>query len=218
MDMKTEKIILNKNDLFITENDIQEIINSYCDDLKIKSPADLKAQQFSGLCHIIGLTLFPNRKQLKQRENIYNNNTCNCNAYDMDILNSMLDYYVILCQKYNKIVQYTDYCYLCNIPYDVVNMYIYNIHNNSKALEGNDFNNINLRVGKRLEELAKQSYFNRLSDNNNAIAQIQYGRSKGYIDIQDDARTHANINLTLSADDLPKLTRKQERLQDQNGS
>lgn len=213
-----EEIVLNKNDLLVTKTDIQKIIDSYCDELNIKKPSDLKAQQFSGLCHVIGLSLFPNRQQLKQRENIYNNNTTTCNAYDTDILNALLDYFIVMCQMYNKIVQYTDFCYFCNIPYDVVNQYIYSVNNNTSRLNTNDFNNVSLKIGKRLEELAKQSYFNRLSDNNNAIAQIQYGRSKGYIDIQDDARTHANINLTLSADDLPKLTRKQERLTSENDS
>lgn len=199
----TETILINKADYLLTTADIQNAIDTYCDELNIKSPADLTAQQFSGLCHVIGNRFFDNRV-LRNTTPIYSaphGGTSTCNSYDADTMLTLAEYYILLCQTANKIPSFTDFAYLCHVPRDS----IYAWYDNSERYS----NPTNIRIAKMIHDASEQAYFNRLSDNKNAIAQIQYGRSKGFLNDLDTTRP-GTTTIVLSADDLPKLKRKEQ--------
>lgn len=196
--------------------------------LSVNDPQDLTSQQYSGLCNYIGTKFFKGTGCLLCHELIRKTRYMT-SGYILipELIDKLLDVYVFLCQTYSKKVSKYDFSLFCGISYITLDrwynedinelnntdVYINNINNN--IIHDND-NDIDIDLGRikeqkqiiiqKLYDHSRESYFNQLGDNKNAIAQIQYGRSKGYISAMEDERKNMHISVSLSAADLPKLT------------
>ena len=223
---KQENYIINNSRLKLTIYDVLQAIQDYCIQCDVGKPEALTSQQFSGLCNYIGTMFFKTSKALFLHEPNRRAGIYNTSGYLLipALIDRLLDIYISLCQRYNKNISIYDFALFIGIEYhtflrwndeDIDTQDIYINNNNDSVIYDSDnniyINSVSLKTEKymlfqKLYNHSKESYFNKLSDNKNAIAQIQYGRSKGFISALEDTRNSVQVKLSLSADDLPKLT------------
>ena len=118
-----ENITENASDV-ITAGDIldtfERLAESYCIECKVETVSDLTQLQFSGLCmYIYANFLKHHKRDLLQSEVLYDiPNTfisSNYNSYDIDKLYIILQCFVYLSNKYNKIPTSHGFLYLTGI-------------------------------------------------------------------------------------------------------
>lgn len=221
---KQENYIINNSRLKLTIDDILQAVSDYCIQCDVSKPEALTSQQFSGLCNYIGTMFFKTSKALFLHEPNRETGVFYTSGFMLipALIETLLDVYIFLCQRYNKKISVYDFGLFIGsdsmslnrwLNEDINDMDI-NI-NNSRVIFDSD-NNIYINmdeikkrkyfIAQKIYNNAKESFFNALGDNKNAIAQIQYGRSKGFISALEDTRSSVQVKLSLSADDLPKLT------------
>lgn len=219
---KIENYVINNSRLKLRFVDIENALQEYCMILNIDDPQKLTSQQYSGFCNYVGTKYFKNSGCLLCHEIVRKAMfPTSGNVLIPALIDRLLDVYVFLCQRYSKKISAYDFSLFCGIALDTLQTWtnedeIYNsndIQNNVIYDKDNDiyidFGTIKhdkFLIVQKLYNHSKESYFNILSDNKNAIAQIQYGRSKGFINAMEDARNNIQVKLSLSASDLPKLT------------
>lgn len=119
----------------IYENDIELYMEQFCFEQDIK---DLRAapQTVWTACLIyIQRKVFPDRSALKQKHNIYTENTViptNCNAYNYELLHDIADYYIYLCNLFDKECSIYGYSKLLNIDYQVLLEWGHNYNNRER--------------------------------------------------------------------------------------
>lgn len=66
--------------------------------------------------------VFKNNKALRRKpydnNNLVNGGKSNNNAYDLDVLNTVCDYYIALCYEYNKEISINGFCKLTGVNHD----------------------------------------------------------------------------------------------------
>jgi hypothetical protein len=118
-----------------------------------------------------------------------------CNAYDIDIINNVLDYYIYLCALFNKEVSIIGFSYLTDINPDT----IYDWGNNINKLSTSG-----CEVYKKLHQKREESLSNKLADGKQnpvgviAMLNRHYGWASPYTS---DARKQQ----ALTDENLPRL-------------
>lgn len=111
----------------VFENDIDLYLKLFCEEQNIE---DLKAESqsvWNAALMYVKRYVFPTSSTLKMSKplegynnNNYNNqysnlNNCNCNAYNIELVNSVCDYYIYICNLYNKGVTISGFSKLTGI-------------------------------------------------------------------------------------------------------
>lgn len=111
----------------VFENDIDLYLKLFCEEQNIE---DLKAESqsvWNAALMYVKRHVFPTSSTLKMSKplegynnNNYNNqysnlNNCNCNAYNIELVNSVCDYYIYICNLYNKGVTISGFSKLTGI-------------------------------------------------------------------------------------------------------
>lgn len=111
----------------VFENDIDLYLKLFCEEQNIN---DLKAESqsvWNAALMYVKRHVFPTSSTLKiskplegYNNNNYNNqysnlNNCNCNAYNIELVNSVCDYYIYICNLYNKGVTISGFSKLTGI-------------------------------------------------------------------------------------------------------
>ena len=220
---KIENYIINNSRLKLAFSDIEQAISEYCEMLKIDDPQNMTSQQYSGMCNYIGTKFFKNSGCLLcheiTRRTIY---PTSGNVIIPALIERLLDVFIFICQTYSKKITAYNFSLFCGIALNTFSTWgnsenediIINPNDNNVIYDSDNDIYIDLNrlksdkyiIIKKLYDNANESYFNDLGDNKNAIALIQYGRSKGFISAMDDTRNSMQIKLSLSAADLPKLS------------
>ena len=118
-----ERVEQAESTIEVFENDIDLYLHQFQDGQGIE---DLKAvpQTIWNACLMyIQRHVFTNRDMLKQKNNIYTDNTItptNCNSYDYNLLNDICDYYIYITALYDKECSIYGYSKLVNIPYQTI--------------------------------------------------------------------------------------------------
>lgn len=102
----------------VFENDIQLYLSMFCEEQGIENLKVESQSVWNGCLLYINRYVFKNNNKLKTKENIAI--TGNCNAYDMDIVNSICDYYVYLCSIYDKEISIIGFSKLTGISQDCI--------------------------------------------------------------------------------------------------
>lgn len=191
--------------------------------LNIDDSKELTSQQYSGLCNYIGTKYFKNSGCLLCHEIIRKAKyPTSGNMLIPALIERLLDCFIFLCQRYSKKITAYNFSLFCGIDQNTFSEWgnneneIYNLNDIQNNVIFDKDNNIYIDLNsvkhqkylivKRLYDSASESFFNQLGDNKSPIALIQYGRSKGFISAMDDTRNSMQIKLSLSANDLPKLS------------
>lgn len=130
-----ERVTGTESTIDVFENDIDTYLHLFCEEQEIE---DLKAapQTVWNACLMyIQRHVFTSREDLKQKNNIYTDNTLmatNCNSYNYDLLSSICDYYIYITALYDKECSIYGFSKLVNIPYQLIQEWGHNYNNRDR--------------------------------------------------------------------------------------
>lgn len=188
-----------ENQIELFENDIEMYLKLFCEENGIKDMKKESQSVWNGALMYIKRHVFSNKDLLKQSNNIYNSNSImdsNYNMYNYELLYNILEYYIYLCNMYNKEISSMGYSKLIGISNEIISMW------------GNDNNKLSSKsfeIYKKLNQEREESLSNKLADGKQnpvgviAILNRQYGWASPYT--SDSNRQKR----ALTADELPKL-------------
>ena len=195
-----EKVQDQEQTIEVFENDIQLYLSMFCEENGIEDMTKEPQSRWNACLTYIQRHVFNNKDLLKQSNNIYNSNSImdsNYNMYNYDLLYNILEYYIYLCNMYNKEISSMGYSKLIGISNEIISMW------------GNDNNKLSSRsfeIYKKLNQEREESLSNKLADGKQnpvgviAILNRQYGWASPYTSDSNRQKT------ALTAAELPKLS------------
>lgn len=111
----------------VFENDIDLYLKLFCEEQNIENLKAESQSVWNAALMYVKRHVFPESSTLKlskpldgYNNNYYNNqysnlNNCNCNAYDIELVNNICDYYIYICNLYNKGVTISGFSKLTGI-------------------------------------------------------------------------------------------------------
>lgn len=204
-----ERVNSTDDILEVFENDIDMYLNLFKEEQEIEDLRAVPQSVWNACLMYIQRHVFNNKDLLKQNSNIYNSNSImdsNYNMYNYDLVNDILDYYIYMCNLYNKEVSIIGFSKLTNIDDETINLW------------GNDNNKLSTKsfgIYKKICQMREESLSNKLVDGKQnpvgtiAVLNRQFGWASPYT-------SDANRNkASLTAAELPKLSdNKQENSTD----
>lgn len=127
----------------------------------------------------------------------YSNNQ----AYNIYIVNVLCDYYIYLCQKYDKMVSIMDFSRLSNIDYNI--FYVWDTKDVYSKLYG-ELSGTNKSIVKRLDLLREESLAAKLASNKNPVATMAI-LNKCYSWNMPGVRAQEGGGHALTAANLPRI-------------
>ena len=144
----------------VFENDIEAYLKMFCEEQNIKDMKKEPQSVWNGALMYIKRHVFnvPGiLKMSKPLEGYINNNKginkSNCNSYDIELVNGVCDYYIYLCNLYDKEISIIGFSNLTGIDTDSIN----NWGNETNALS-----TAGLVVYKKLHQGREESLSNKL--------------------------------------------------------
>lgn len=175
-----EKVQEQEQTIEVFENDIQLYLSMFCEENSIEDMTKEPQSRWNACLTYIQRHVFNNRDLLKQSNNIYNSNSImdsNYNMYNYDLLYNILEYYIYLCNMYNKEISSMGYSKLTGISNEIISIW------------GNDNNKLSSKsfeIYKKLNQEREESLSNKLADGKQnpvgviAILNRQYGWASPY--------------------------------------
>ena len=205
-----EKVTGTDPTIEVFENDIDLYLHMFQEEQNIEDLRTAPQSVWNACLMYIQRHVFSNRDVLKQSSNIHNSNCImdsNYNMYDYDLLYNILEYYIYLCNIYNKEVSSMGYSKLIGISNEIISMW------------GNDSNKLSSRsfeIYKRLNQEREESLSNKLADGKQnpvgviAMLNRHYGWASPYTSDSNKSRQ------SLTAAELPKLHQNGTQLERDN--
>ena len=204
-----ERVTDTTNTIDVYENDIDIYLHEFIELQNIEDIRKESQSVWNACLMYIQRHVFTDRDNLRLKTNIQNANSnilSNYNSYDYELINNILDYYIYMCNTYNKEVSIMGFSKLTNIPYITIEEW------------GNNYNNTNrlssmgLNIYKKLHIERQESLSNKLADGKQnpvgviAILNRHYGWASPYTA---DSNKQKKV---LDATELPRLGEKRERV------
>mgnify|MGYP003298493818 CR=1 FL=1 len=201
----------------IFENDIDLYLQDFADRDGIEDYRQVGQSIWnSALRHVYANVFKPNKSILKSHKNVDipgNNIPSNCNAYNYELLNDIVDYYIYnMCMRYNKEVSILGFSTLTGIDQEVIHSW--NIDNNYGS--GNKLSSLGYKIYKKLSSMREESLSNKLADGKQnpvgviAMLNRHYGWASPYTSDSNKNRQ------SLTAAELPKLSQNGIQLESGN--
>ena len=200
-----ERVIDAANTIDVYENDIDVYLHEFIDSQYIEDMRKEPQSVWNACLMYIQRHVFSDRDNLKLKTNIQNANSTilsNYNSYDYELINNILDYYIYLCNSYNKEISIMGFSKLTNIPYGTIEEWGNN-YNNSNRLS-----TLSIDIYKKLQVERQESLSNKLADGKQnpvgviAILNKHFGWASPYT--ADSNRQKK----ALDATELPRLDNK----------
>lgn len=194
-----QKVIDAGETIELYENDIDLYLHQFQDEQGIDDLRTVPQSVWNAALMYIQRHVFNDKSKLKQGSNIYNSNSImdsTYNMYDYDIIYNILEYYVYLCNQYNKEVSIMGFSKLTKIDTDTINSW------------GNNENKLSSKssaIYKKLTQEREESLANKLADGKQnpvgviAMLNRHYGWASPYT--SDSNRQKQS----LTAAELPQL-------------
>lgn len=191
----------------VFESDIELYLKLFCeeqniDDLKAESQSVWNAALMYVKRHVFNVPdILKMSKPLEgYNNNNYNNqygnlNNCNCNAYDIDKVNSVCDYYIYICNLYNKGVTISGFSKLTGIGESTIHEW----GDDNKKLSKSS-----LEVYKKLSREYENSAESKLWGNKNPVAVMAILNKRFGWNLPGVSKERTSER-ALTAAELPKL-------------
>lgn len=194
----------------VFENDIDMYLKLFCKEQGIEDMRTAPQAVWNASLMYIKRHVFNNKSVLKisnplpgYTNNNYNNkysniNKSNCNAYDIDIVNIICDYYIYICNLYNKGVTISGFSKLTGISEEII--YEWGRNENKLSTSG-------LKIYQKLKAEYEQSAESKLWGNKNPVAVMailnkRFGWNLPGVSKEQESKR------ALSASELPQLRGK----------
>lgn len=194
-----ERVKAAEQTMEVFENDIEYYLEEFREKQNIDDFRSVPQSVWNGALRYVCRYVFKGNNLLKQRNNTAVDNNIipsNFNAYNYDTVNDVVDYYIYLCQVYNKEISIIGFSNLTGIDTDTINDW----GNNSTRLSTSS-----CAIYKKLIAMREESLSNKLADGKQnpvgviAMLNRHYGWASPYTT---DSRKQ---QVALTAADLPKL-------------
>ena len=195
---KVERVEHTESTIEVFENDIDLYLHQFQEEQSIDDLRAVPQSVWNACLMYIQRHVFSDRSILKEHNNIYSRNTItptNCNSYNYNIVDKILDYYIYLCNTYNKEISIMGFSKLTGIDIDTISLW------------GNDKNRLSsasLVIYKKLMQEREESLSNKLADGKQNPVGILAILNKHYQwNLPGVSRESAKQSLTAA--ELPKL-------------
>lgn len=198
--MDGDIIILSVDDVKIYDNDIDRAIDDACEKLEIEDLKREGQRPWKAAMRLVGQSLFNDKSFLKSKVlNIYNNNNIptNSNSYNYELLDILCDYYILLSDKYNKLVSTVAFSYFVNIPTNTIDLW-----------KDTEPSTTTFKIWKKLQSNREDCLKDKNYDSNNVVGAISIGNSEYGWNMPGVSREQTNKRV-LSVAELPKLGENQ---------
>lgn len=189
-------LILSVDDIKIYDNDIDRAIEDACTKLEIEDLKREGQRPWKAVLQLVGHDIFNDKSFLKSKIlNIYNNNNIptNNNSYNYELLNELCDYYILLSNRYNKLISTVAFSYFVNIPTTTIDLW-----------KGTESSTLTFKIWKKLQSNREDCLKDKNFDSNNVVGAISIGNSEFGWNMPGVNREQANKS-ALTAAELPKL-------------
>lgn len=153
----------------VFENDIDTYLHLFMEEQGIEDMKSVSQNVFHACLMYIRKRVFPDTSKLKLNGKLEGFTTTlspmansNCNAYDIDLIDAVCDYYIYICNLYDKAISIIGFTKLTGINQDTIHDW------------GNKINKLSTRGCEIYEKLTKEreaSLVGKLESNKNPIAQ-----------------------------------------------
>ena len=149
---------ISSNDISVFQNDIEYYISMFCEEENIKDIRKISQSVFNALM------MYINAKYIKPSGILKKND--NYNSYDVSKVESLCDYYIFLCNKYDKECSIVGFSYFTGIErsvfYDWMNDY-------SNKYKYNDASSPRSYIAKKLHVAREDSLSDKLLTGKNPV-------------------------------------------------
>lgn len=203
-------------DVELFENDIAMYLQIFCEEQKIEDMSKESQSKWNAAMMYIKRHVFNDSSILKMskplnnyinnnniHDNMYNLNNSNCNAYDIDKVNSVCDYYIYICNMYDKGVTISGFSKLTGI--DESTIYDWSDEN------GRRLSTASFEIYKKLHAEYENSLESKLWSNKNPVAHMAIANKRFGWNMP-GVREERNKQRVLAVDELPKLSEKETQL------
>ena len=201
-----EKVIDEPVTIEYYENEIDAFLRIFQEEQEIEDLRTCSQSVWNAALMFIQRHVFNNKSMLKEQNNIYTDNTLmntNCNSYNYDLLNNIVDYYIYITALYDKECSIYGFSKLVNIAYQLIQEWGHN-YNNSNRLSSKSCD-----IYKKLTDAREQSLIAKLVSMKHPTAMaIILNKDYGY-NLPGVSKETANKS-SLSAAELPKLGQNNE--------
>lgn len=194
-------------------NDIDLYLRQFCAEQGIDDMTTASQSTWSACMMYIRYHVFPNKQMLKMPTNkglqgytnnssdnpsLQNLNKSSCGAYDLQKLNDIADYYIYMCNLYNKGITISNFCKLTGVSEDAIKRW-------QNRDFSSDFNRSALTLWQKLTNAYEESIENKLWANKNPVAHLAIANRRFGWNLPGVSRDKPDQPQPLSAADLPQL-------------
>ena len=204
-----ERVTDAANTIDVYENDIDIYLHEFIQMQYIEDMRKESQSVWNACLMYIQRHVFSDRNNLKLKTNIQNDNSImssTYNSYNYELIDNILDYYIYMCNSYNKEVSIMGFSKLTGISYITLEEWGNNYNNTNKL------SNKSINIYKKLHTERQESLSNKLADGKQnpvgviAILNRHYGWASPYT--ADSNRQKKALNAT----ELPRLDGKTTKL------
>lgn len=196
-----ERVENTESTVEIFENDIDLYLHQFQEEQGIEDLRTVPQTIWNACLMYIQRHAFSDRGNLKQKKNIYTDNTItptNCNSYNYDLLNNICDYYIYITALYDKECSIYGFSKLVNIPYNTIMEWGNNYSNRDIS------SSLSFNIHKKLTSEREQSLVAKLVSMKHPTAMaIILNKDYGY-NLPGVSKEQAGKG-ALTAAELPKL-------------
>lgn len=204
-----EKVQEQEQTTEVFENDIAMYLQMFCEEQEIEDMSKESQSKWNAAMMYIKRHVFNDSSILKMSKplegyanNNYNNqysnvNYSNCNAYDIDKVNGICDYYIYICNMYDKGVTISGFSKLTGIAEETI--YDWG-REDSRSLSTSSS-----AIYKKLHSEYENSLESKLWSNKNPVAHMAIANKRFGWNMP-GVREERNNQRVLTVDELPKLS------------
>ena len=205
-----EKVQEQEQTQEVFENDIALYLKMFCEEQKIEDLRTTSQSVWNAALMYIKRHVFSDSSILKLStplsgyvnnnytadNNIYKLNNSNCNAYDIDKLNGICDYYIYICMMYDKEVSVIGFSNLTGISQECIY---------SWAAEERKLSTAGCEIYKKLNQYREESLSNKLVTGRQNPVGVLGVLNRHYAWNMPGVREDKGSKRVLTAAELPKL-------------
>lgn len=157
---------IDKQQVF--DNEIEYYLQEFCEVNKIDNLKTESQSVWNGCMMYIQKHVFSDSSKLKQQDNISGSESIMAstfNAYNYELINNILDYYIYLCNLYDKEISIMGFSKLTNIDNDTITNWKDN-YNNINNINSDRLGSQRIRIYKKLTTEREESLSNKLATGN----------------------------------------------------
>lgn len=199
-----------ESEIEIYENDIDMYLKLFCEENGINNIKEESQSVWNAALMYIKRRVFNTPDTLKSHVNIINNNSImdsNYNAYNYDLVLSVCNYYIYICNVYNKGVTISGFSKLTGIGEETI--YDWGREDSRKLSTKSS------EIYKKLSTEYENSLESKLWSNKNPVAHMAIANKRFGWNISDSGKEY-RPNRALSASELPKLDSQNDKIEVHN--